>query len=104
MSITSKTEQDPNFPAPKDPYKFGTAVEMMQDRSKLTGRHKILYNKGKYFETSFYDLELMKKVSELSETAIEFDDMIVGSWKKMEDFVIAMNIFGYYVKIEIDWI
>jgi hypothetical protein len=30
--------------------------------------------------------------------------MIVGSWLKLEDFVIAMNICGYRVNIDIDWI
>lgn len=108
MSITSLciTEEHCGNTQPKDAWRFGKDIQHSQSREiTLTGgRHTVLFNKGRYFETSFYDKKLMNEVAKLSDCKIEFNNMIVGSWKKLEDFVIAMNISGYYVDINIDWI
>ena len=104
-TITSKVElhSTNSREVPKDPYKFGTDIQYSQSRD-LPHRHNVLFNKGRYFETSIYDKELREFVAKKSQTKIEFDVMIVDSWKKLEAFVAAMNEKGYYVKIDIDWI
>ena len=105
MSFTAEviTEPHGNLTVPKDPCKFGRSIEYSQPRG-LEGRHKILFNKGRYFETSFYNKELLDALVELTGFKVQYNNMIVQSWKDMEDFVIAMNILGYRVEIDIDWI
>lgn len=112
MSLTSTvvTEQHGTLTVPKDPYKFAKDIQYSQPSS--TGfwrtKHKILFNKGRYFETSFGGYESEAKVLEqlcaLTGFIPQFTNMIVQSWKDLEDFVIAMNIIGIYVEIEVDWI
>ena len=89
---------------PKDPYRFGKTIEFNQNEKYYCDTVTVLFNKGKYFETSIPNTEVLKSVSELIEIPIQFSNMIVGSWKKLEDFVIAMNCFNVYVKINIDWV
>lgn len=66
-------------------------------------RHKILFNKGRYFETSL-PKQLLEEVSQLTGITISYNTMIVAGWSMMEDFIIAMNILGWYVDIDLDWI
>lgn len=104
MSITSTciTEKHLGNEQPKEAWKFAKDIEYSQPI--LNAKHNILFNKGRYFETSIYNKEILNKVSELTEIPVQYNNMIVGSWKKMEDFVIAMNILGIYVNITIDYI
>lgn len=105
MSITANTltEIHCGNSQPKDPWKFGMDIQCSQP-TNLLGRHTILFNKGRYFETSIYNKETLEQVSELTGLKPQYTNMIVGSWKNLEDFVIAMNIIGIYVSINIDWI
>lgn len=103
MSFTANCLLD-NRAYPVDPFKFGKDVQYSQDRINLEGRHKVLFNKGRYFETSIYNKDLLINIATLVGVPILHGNMIVASWKNLEDFVIAMNIYGYYVEIEIDWI
>ncbi len=103
MSITALVITEGPRNTPVDPYKFGKDIEYSQPVN-LNGRHKVLFNKGRYFETSIYDKNILEVVSDLADLPIEYNNMLVGSWTKLEDFVIAMNILGIYVKIDIDWI
>lgn len=89
---------------PKDPYGFATKVQYAQNKKDCDNEHTILFNKGRYFETSIYNKKVLNEVSELIGSEVQYDTMIVDSWTKLEDFVTAMNCLGYYVKIEIDWI
>lgn len=104
MKFITDTTQLDEHGRPKDPWSFAKEIERNQDRNNCWTTHKILFNKGRYFETSIYDKKILTEVSELIESPIQFDNMIVDNWRKMEDFVIAMNCMGVYVKIEIDWI
>jgi hypothetical protein len=106
MSETANciTEEHCGFKQPKDPWNFAKAIEYKQDSKLLNGRHNILFNKGRYFETSIYNKDVLNKISELTNIPIKYNNMIVGSWKQLEDFVIGMNILGIYVDITIDWI
>ncbi len=106
-NITSTIElEDHNGNSiPKDAWSFGKAIENNQDYSKLNnGRHNILFNKGRYFETSIYNKDILNEISTLTGIPIQYNNMIVANWKKMEDFVIAMNCLGILVSITIDWI
>lgn len=90
---------------PKDPWKFAKAVESSQEwRTLGQASHRILFNKGRYFETSIYNKEIINEVSDLTKIPITHNNMLVASWKKLEDFVIAMNCLGIYVSITIDYI
>ena len=91
-------------PGPEDPYKFAKDIESKQHTSKDCGYHKVLFNKGRYFETSIYNKEILTKVSELIQVPISYENMILGSWKKLAEFVIAMNCLNIHVEIDIDWI
>ena len=103
MSITANTPLDANQ-KPENPWKFGTDIQYSQPRELLQSNHSILFNKGRYFETSIYDKAVLNEISSLTGLEIQYNNMIVASWKDMEDFVIAMNILGFYVKITIDYI
>lgn len=90
---------------PKEPWKFKDKLQYSQDTKLINGySHSVLFNKGRYFETSIYNKEVLREVSELTGIAPQYGNMIVGSWKKLEDFVIAMNCLGIYVKIDLDWV
>lgn len=104
LTQTVETENHGTLVVPVNPFQFGKAIEAQQDRLRCDTKHTVLFNKGRYFETSIYDKELLKQVSELAQIPIKYDNMIVGSWRKLEDFVVAMNCFEIYVKIDIDWI
>lgn len=106
MDITSTTETKKHcgILVPKDPWKFAKTVQNQQDSKNLTHNHSILFNKGQYFETSLYEANTLKEISELTNIPIKYNNMIIGSWKQLEDFVIAMNCLNYYVHINIDWI
>lgn len=105
-NITSSIELEEHcgLQQPKDPYKFANEIQYAQERKLTNSTHKILFNKGRYFETSFYDKNICEEVSELIQSPIQYNDMIVASWRKLEDFVIAMNCLEVYVIINIDWI
>lgn len=110
MSITANTPIDPKdqpsgIQLPDDPYQFAKAIQYSQPRrSTLPGEHTILFNKGRYFETSIYTPQLLQGICELTGFKPQHTNMIVQSWKDLEDFVIAMNILGIYVDITVDWI
>jgi hypothetical protein len=104
MSITSACRLDNNG-RPEQPWEFARALEASQPTTlKHYYNHKVLFNKGRYFETSVYESELRNKISELSGIPISYNTMFVGNWSNLEDFVIAMNICGYRVSIDVDWI
>jgi hypothetical protein len=69
MSFTSDCPLD-DRKCPKDPFKFGRDIEHSQSYD-LHGSHKILFNKGRYFETSIYDKDLREQVSKLAEIPIK---------------------------------
>ncbi len=102
MILTNSIELDENN-RPKNAWVFAQILEQKQELK--TGKPlNILFNKGRYFETSVYDQKLIEELSKLSDISISYDTMIVESWKKLEDFVIALNILGYTAKIRVDWI
>lgn len=110
MSLTSQVVTEGPRNTPVDPYGFGKSIQYSQtSKHELWGNsygetQKVLFNKGRYFETSIYNKEVLNEVSKLTDIPVQYNNMIVGSWMKLEDFVIAMNILGIYVKIDIDWI
>lgn len=107
MSITAQipTEWHGTLTVPADPYKFAKTIQYSQPaRQKLTGEHIILFNKGRYFETSIYGTQMLEELCELTGFKPQYGNMIVQPWKDLEDFVIAMNILGIYVDITVDWI
>lgn len=110
MSITSKTplgDAPSGVNVPADPYNFGKAIQYSQPsryKYDYKGEHTILFNKGRYFETTIGNPQLLKSICELTGFKPQYTNMIVQSWRDMEDFVIAMNILGIYVEITIDWI
>lgn len=104
MSFTSTVTKD-KYGRPENAYLFSKSIEYSQpSKNTLWGEQSVLFNKGRYFECSVYPSHILKQVSELIGIPIEYTNMIVGTWDKLEDFVIAMNILGIYVKITIDWI
>lgn len=105
-SITSKLvlEEHCGLHQPKDPWAFATAVQASQKNRTSSDIHTILFNKGRYFETTIYNSKIRQEVSELIQSPVKYDSMIVDSWRKLEDFVIAMNCLGIHVIINIDWI
>jgi hypothetical protein len=103
-NITSTIELEEHCGSfyPKDAWAFGRAIESNQENN-LKNIISVLFNKGRYFETTVPN-RIIKEISELIQSPIQYDTMIVDSWKKLEDFVIAMNCLDYYVKINIDFI
>lgn len=106
ITSTIELEEHCGNLVPKDPWSFAKSVENAQCYDELKGAmiHSILFNKGRYFETSMYDQSLLNEVSKLINSPIKYNNMIVDSWKKLEDFVIAMNCLNVIVRINIDWI
>lgn len=105
ITLNAETERNGcSYETPKDPYKFATSIQYAQDVMSLQNMHTILFNKGRYFETSIQNEDLREFVANYTDLKIEYANMIVGRWDKMETFVQAMNERGYYVRINIDWI
>ncbi len=104
MNITNtvETETYGSITLPKDPYSFAKAIENSQENN-LSNSLTILFNKGRYFECT-PNRNLLQEISQLTGLEIQFNNMMCGSWRKLEDFVIAMNCLDTYVKINIDWI
>lgn len=104
MNITKtiETEEHCGILLPKDPYSFAKAIENAQERD-LSYSLTILFNKGRYFECS-PNRTILQEISELTKLEIQYNTMICGSWKQLEDFVIAMNCLDTYVNITVDWI
>ncbi len=103
ITNTIELEEHLGKQQPKDPYNFARSIECRQEQN-LPYIHTILFNKGRYFETSIYNKQHLIEISELITSPIQYNNMIVDTWRKLEDFVIAMNCLGYYVKIQIEWI
>lgn len=88
---------------PKDPWDFARQIEATQYGEELTsGETTILFNKGRYFEAFVYG-SLLDEVAELTSIPVEYN-MLCASWRKLEDFVVAMNCFGIRVVIKVDWV
>jgi hypothetical protein len=104
ITINTETRTAHGFEQPANPYKFAKAVQFAQELSKDYGFQPVLFNKGTYFEATITNNNILKEVSELINLPIKYSNMIVGSWDKLEDFVIAMNCFNIYVVIDIDYI
>lgn len=104
MNITDtiETEEFCGTLIPKDAWSFAKTIENAQEHN-LSYSLTILFNKGRYFECN-PNRTILKEISELTELEIQYHTMICGSWKKLEDFVIAMNCLDTYVHITIDWI
>ena len=88
---------------PVDAYSFGKSIIYNQCEKEYIGTVNVLFNKGRYFEATVPQ-SIIQEVHELVYLPISYDTMICGSWKKLEDFVIALNCLGYYANITIDWI
>ncbi len=107
-NITSRIELEEHCGTmqPKEPWEFAKAIQRSQsgllplDSPTFT----FLFNKGRYFESSFYNQELLNEVSDLTGLKIEYNNMICGNWKYLETFVFALNVCGFYAFINIDWI
>jgi len=108
MSITKavKTEDHLGNQVPVNPWKLGMDIQCSQDTALIrTGEiHTVLFNKGRYFETTIHDANLRRYIAQAIKSKIKYKTMIVDSWRKLEAFVKAMNNKGYYIKINIDWI
>jgi hypothetical protein len=105
ITETTQTEQHGNLVVPIDPWAFAKAIERNQsDKNRCWEYHTILFNKGRYFETTIRNNKILNEVSELIKSPVQYNNMIVDNWKKLEDFVIAMNCLGIYVLITVDWI
>lgn len=101
--VTDKVELDTHG-LPVDPWGFAKAIESNQEYNAFERRQTILFNKGRYFEGSVYDQEVREQVSELTGLKVEYSNMLCGSWKKLEEYVLAMNCMNFYVHINVDWI
>lgn len=88
---------------PVDAYSFGRRIEANQTEKEYIGTVNVLFNKGRYFEATV-PKSIIHEVHELVYLPISYETMICGSWKKLEDFVIALNCLGYHANITIDWI
>lgn len=104
-TITSQAvlEEHCGINVPKDPWKLGKDIQYSQPHS-LNNNHTILFNKGRYFETSIYDKKLRASIAQAIKSKVKYNTMIVDSWRKLEAFVKAMNKRDYYINIDIDWI
>lgn len=91
---------------PKDPWKFASNIDSSQTVTKYdaNGTINVLFNKGRYFETSLPSRSLLVSLSKAIKSKIQYNCMIADSWKKLESFVKACNRRGYYVNLTIDWI
>lgn len=83
-------------------YIFAKKIENSQENHEY--RHNILFNKGRYFETTILNSDILKQVSELTQLPIQYGNMIIGNADRLQDFVTAMNCFNISVKINVDWI
>lgn len=88
---------------PVDAYSFGKRIESHQCEKEYIGTVNVLFNKGRYFEATL-PKSIINEVAELIKTDISYNTMIVGSWRLLEDFVVALNCVGYRANITIDWI
>lgn len=91
------------YNAPKDPWTFARQIEANQELDLRQATLNILYNKGRYFECTMPSIAMRDEVCELIGIKPEYG-MIAASWRKMEEFVLAMNCFGWRVSINVDWI
>ena len=53
---------------PKDPWKFAKDIQNSQECKLGSAKHIILFNKGRYFETSLYNEQLCKEIAKTRET------------------------------------
>lgn len=105
ITSTIELEEHCGFLQPKDPWKFAKDIEVSQPTSLISNRsHTILFNKGRYFETTIIDKSLRASISQAIKSKIKYNTMITDSWKKLEAFVKAMNKRNIYIHINIDWI
>jgi len=106
ITITSQIELEEHLgnQHPKNPYKFVSLLENLQKTHTNSTYHRVLFNKGRYFETTIMDKVLRSSIACAIKSKIKHNTMIVDSWRKLEAFVKAMNKRGYYVHIKIDWI
>jgi hypothetical protein len=102
-TITNLVELDERG-NPANPYKFARDIQSNQNESSYDTETYVLFNKGRYFETSNFNKDLLKQMSELSGIPIAHNCMFVARWDKLEDFVITCNCFGIYVSISVDWV
>ena len=102
-NITAQTAVD-KYNQPESPYKFATSIESAQDADYHDPQISILFNKGRYFETSVYGKDIIKELSDLTGIEVQYHNMFVASWRKLEDFVDACNACGYRCVINVDWI
>lgn len=103
ITATAKLEGNGSL---EDPWTFAKEIEYAQEAKyseAFSGHWNLLFNKGRYFEMSAYNKEIADGVCDLLKIELEYN-MIVGSWKQLEDLVIAMNCYGIYICITVDWI
>ena len=87
----------------KSPWAFRDELIKMQPND-LNNSHTILFNKGRYFETTLPNQALRVSIAKAIKCKLQYKTMTIGSWKKLESFIKAMNKRGYYVYISLDWI
>ena len=64
----------------------------------------VLFNKGRYFETSVYDKDLIRSMSKAVKVKIQYDSMLMGNPSKLSSLVKAFNKRGIHVNLTLDWI
>lgn len=92
-----------------EPYDFVAAINKEQFKTiDCLGRdghtnQSVLFNKGRYFELSMYDRDLLVSISKAIKCKIEYG-MICGPKSKLPALAKALNKRNMYLKIKIDWI
>lgn len=99
--ITDAVQLD-EWSVPEDPWNFAKAIEASQEYGAHKHRIEILFNKGRYFEST-PSLLIRDEVAALINVKVEYN-MVCASWRKLEEFVMAMNCLDTYVHIKVDWI
>lgn len=93
-----------------DPFKLKELIDKEQFKTiDCLGRDNhqnisVLFNKGRYFEMSIYNKDLLISLSKAIKTKIQYGNMLVDSKTKLEALVKAFNKRNYFVIINIDWI
>ena len=90
---------------PTDPIEVARLIAKIQLESKVSHSNVvfILFNKGRYFETSIHSHSLLVSLSKAIKVKIQFNNMLAGSPTKLVALVKALNKRGYYASVKLDW-
>ncbi len=91
---------------PASPTEFARRLNGLQQKMfrEYDGTVNVSFNKSRYFETSVYDKKLCASMAQAIKSKIQFGNMLIDSWTKLESLVVAFNKRGVYVNITVDWI